>query len=71
MTDNTPRFHHQVVSNFFDWLCNFYDVSTVSYFFLNSDFKFFDNELEFSVTSLHIVFFLFTVHDNFSSISFL
>ena len=35
----------------------FDDVSTASYIFFDSDFKFFNDASEFSVTSLYVVFF--------------
>ena len=41
-------------------------------YFFNSDFKFFDDASEFSVTFYMLIFyFLFKVYDNFSSITFL
>ena len=44
-----------IASNFFRLTLRFFDdVSTVLYFF-DSDFKFFDDASEFSVTSLYVV----------------
>ena len=41
-------------------------------YFFNSDCNFFDDASEFSVTFVYVVFyFLFKVHVNFSSVSFL
>ena len=42
---------------------------SVVIYFLNSDFEFFDDTSEFSVTSFYVVFFAFKVHVNFSSVT--
>jgi len=38
-------------------------------YFLNSDYKFFDDSSEFSGISFYVVFFVFKVHVNFSSVT--
>ena len=47
------------------------DVDRVELFRLTSDFTFFDDASEFSVTSYVVFIFFFKLHLNFSSVSFL